>query len=437
MEGEPEPLPVAVLSVETQSGIEGMHHSKRFRILPLILVLCLAPASLFGAVKKKKSSSRARVKATVSRTVKKSGPKARTATIRRGRRTVVSKRTAVSHASRRRVRRVYSPWTEPTFADSTSEDYVDGEDLTVRRAAVEALGPYNGSVVVVNPDTGRILTMVNQKLALKSGFDPCSTIKIVAALAGLSEGIIERSTLLRVYGRHRIGLTEALAHSNNPYFARVGETLGFEKVSYYARQFGLGEKAGLDIPGEQAGILPSETPKLGMGMMTSFGSGIALTPLELAAIMASVANGGTLYYLQYPRTQEEAKQLVPRVKRHLDIGPYIPEIKPGMMGAVEYGTARRANYNANEPIMGKTGTCTDSRSPTHLGWFGSFNDVGKNKLAVVVLLTGGRGVSGPIASGIAGQVYQNLSKVNYFESDGTKPVAFFSSEPCCAVSAGN
>jgi penicillin-binding protein 2 len=152
--------------------------------------------------------------------------------------------------------------------------------------------------------------------------------------------------------------------------------------------------------------------------------------------MSAIANGGTLYYLQYPRSQEQIAKFSPRVKRHLDIAPYIPEIKPGMMGAVEYGTARRANYDPNEPILGKTGTCTDERSPTHLGWFGSFNDVGRNKLVVVVLLTGGKPVNGPVASGIAGQVYRNLSKVNYFNLDrGQTPLALVSSGSCCRVEA--
>src|SRR5262245_32735710 len=58
------------------------------------------------------------------------------------------------------------PWTEPTYANSTDGDRIDGEDLQIRRAAVDALGPFNGSVVVVDPTTGRILSMVNQKLAL-------------------------------------------------------------------------------------------------------------------------------------------------------------------------------------------------------------------------------------------------------------------------------
>ena len=121
---------------------------------------------------------------------------------------------------------------------------MDGEDLDVRRAAVEALGPLNGSVVVSDPDTGRVLAMVNQKLALSDGYQPCSTIKVPVAFAALSEGIIERDTMLRIYGRTKMNLTQALAKSNNQYFARLGEELGYEKVSYYAHLFGLGEKAG-------------------------------------------------------------------------------------------------------------------------------------------------------------------------------------------------
>ena len=331
-------------------------------------------------------------------------------------------------ASRRRHRRVvYSPWTSPTFADSTIGDNVDGDDLVARRAAVDALGQFNGAVVVADAQTGRVLTVVNQKVAFESGFEPCSTIKVPVALAALSEGLIDRTTMVRLYGRTRMDLTSALAHSNNVFFATLGQKLGFDRVLYYARLFGLGEKAGLGIEGEQAGELPDAPPKSGVGMMTSFGEGIELTPLEYTALLGAVANGGTLYYLQYPRSPEEAKDMVPRVKRHLDIQQWIPEIKPGMMGAVEYGTARRAAYDPNEPIFGKTGTCTDSRSPTHLGWFGSFNQVGNRNLVVVVLLTGGRGVSGPVASGVAGQVYRNLSQKNFFQQvEEASPVALIS-----------
>jgi len=333
--------------------------------------------------------------------------------------------TRSSVAARSKAKKILSgPWRVPNYADSTNGDYIDGEDLAVRRAAVDALGPLNGTIVVSDPQTGRILTIVNQKLAFQSGYQPCSTIKVPVALAALSESIVERNTLIRVYGRTTFNMTTALAKSNNQYFASLGEKLGFERVSYYARLFGLGEKAGLDIEGERPGLLPAEVPKSGVGMMTSFGDGISLTPLEYAALIGAVANGGTLYYLQYPKTQSEAQAMIPRVKRRLDIDQFIPEIKPGMMGAVEYGTARRIGFDPNEPIYGKTGTCTDSRSPTHLGWFGSFTESGKNKLVVVVLLTGGRLVSGPTASGVAGQVYKNLGIANYFaQGHSTSPAA--------------
>jgi cell division protein FtsI/penicillin-binding protein 2 len=238
---------------------------------------------------------------------------------------------------------------------------------------------------------------------------------MVVSLASLSEGIIDADTSLHLTRRYKMDMTQAIAHSNNLYFAKLGQQLGFDRVEKYAKLFGLGEKAGLDIPGEEAGYLTTTPPETGVGMMTSFGDGIRLTPLELTSIVTTIANGGTMYYLQYPKTREEIDKFVPRIKRTLDIANFIPEIKPGMMGAVEYGTARRANFDPNEPIFGKTGTCTDTTQPgVHLGWFGSFNDLGTHKLAVVVLLTGGRGISGSIASGIAGNVYHNLSEQHYF-----------------------
>jgi penicillin-binding protein 2 len=335
-------------------------------------------------------------------------------------------------APKKRPRRVYSPWSEPTFADSTAGDEIGGEDLTVRRAAVLALGPYNGSVVAVDPLTGRILTMVNQKVALQSGFQPCSTVKLPVAMAGLIEGVIERDTLVRVQGATRLTLTEALARSNNPFFAMLGTKLGFARFSYYARLLGLGEKAGLGIDGERPGAFP-RTPPPGtpVGVMTSFGEGIALTPLQLAAMLSAFSNGGTLYYLQYPRSLEEIRDFLPRVKRRLAIGQWVADIKPGMMAAVEYGTARRANYDATEPVFGKTGTCTDNR--THLGWFGSFNLVGRNRLVVVVLLTGGRGVSGPAAAEIAGNMYKRLSQESFFAGvRDDSATALASVQSCCS-----
>jgi beta-lactamase class D len=360
----------------------------------------------------KKSAKKAATKTSSKTTTsaKKSVPVKTTAVALRSTSSAPARKTA----ARRTSSAGRSRWTSPNYAPSAEGDVSDGDDPVARHAALDALGRLNGSVVVAEADSGRILTIVNQKLAYKSGFQPCSTIKVPVALAALSETVVDRLTKIRIYGNTKVAMTEALAKSNNQYFASLGEKLGFERVSYYARLFGLGEKASLDIDQEQPGILPAETPKSGMGMMTSFGDGITITPLEMAGLMGAVANGGTLYYLQYPKNREQAGTLIPQIKRRLDIDALIPEIKPGMMGAVEYGTARRIGFDPNEPIYGKTGTCTDTRTPTHLGWFGSFTEVGDQRLVVVVLLTGGSAVSGPTAAGVAGNVYKNLDATNYF-----------------------
>ena len=319
--------------------------------------------------------------------------------------------------------------------DPTLGDNIDGDDLVVRRAAVEALGTTNGSIVVVDPNTGRVLTMVNQKLALQSGFIPCSTIKLVTALAGLSEHVVERDTMVRLGRYTRLDLTTALAHSNNEYFAKLGTGLGFERVIRYARMMGLGEKAGLDIPGEQPGEVASEAPKMGgMGLLTAYGEGFQVTPLELAALLSAIANGGTLYYLQYPQTPAESEHFTPQVKRQLELAPTgIEDIKLGMRGAVDYGTAQRAAYDPAEPVLGKTGTCTDFRAGSHMGWFGSFNEVGAHKLVVVVMLTSPvNSVNGGVASAVAGALYRSLSTQRYFVAAKPDIPEILVTKPCCA-----
>src|ERR1700729_3968251 len=128
-----------------------------------------------------------------------------------------------------------------SFAEDIAEgDVTAGEDNVVRQAAIDALGGMNGTVVAIEPTSGRILAMVNQKLALSSGAQPCSTIKLSVALAALSEGIVTKDTPVSLGGNYRMNLTNALAHSNNAYFETLGRDLGFEKVHYYAHEFGLG-----------------------------------------------------------------------------------------------------------------------------------------------------------------------------------------------------
>jgi len=390
-------------------------YTDMLRGLTVLLLLGLLPGytcAAQSARKHKTHKPRASVKAQPAKTAAAKRPRSA---------------ARVTQSTQRKSARLRRPRPVIGSFDPTNGDNVDGDDLAVRRAAVDALGPYNGTVVVVDPQTGRVLTIVNQKLAFDSGFTPCSTIKLVTAFAALKEGLVERDTPVKLTRRVSLDLSSALAHSNNPYFKILGDRLGFARVMEYDRMFGLGEKAGWQIAGERAGLLPENAPQYGgTGMMTAYGEGIQLTPLELAAMLSAVANGGTLYYLQYPKSAEDVEHFVPRVKRHLDITNWIGDVKIGMREAVDFGTAHRAGYDQTEPILGKTGTCHDSRALNHLGWFGSFNDVERNQLVVVVLLTAGWRINGPIAAGVAGSIYKQLSQQNFFAAS-----RLTSTQICC------
>lgn len=325
-----------------------------------------------------------------------------------------------------RRHRYHERFTASSFAsgDIFAADITAGEDPIVRQAAIDALGDMNGTAVVIDPSNGRILAMVNQKLALSPGAEPCSTIKLSVALAALSEGLVTRDTMVRLPG-FRMNMTEALAHSNNLYFEELGRELGFERVRHYANQFGLGELAGYDIEGEQLGVYPDHplpASEGGVGRMCSFGQGVSMTPLQLGAFAAAIANGGTLYYLQHPTSQAEVAAFAPRVKRTLEIAKYLPDLQDGMAGAVQYGTARRLRANFQElPVFGKTGTCSDKG--TRFGWFVSYSDAPQGSLVTVFFLEGGRPTFGPRAAELTGEFYKNLWDHNYFAEKGQQTTA--------------
>lgn len=320
-------------------------------------------------------------------------------------------------AVRRTRHRYQERFTASSYADNlTLGDVTDGEDPIVRAAAIEALGNMNGTAIAIDPATGRILAMVNQKLALSNGAEPCSTIKLTVALSALEEGIVNRDTPVNLGGRYHLTMTEALAHSNNLYFETLGRRLGFERVKHYANEFGLGELAGYHIQGEKLGTYPDEVlpaAQGGVGRMCSFGESVSMTPLQLGALVSAIANGGTLYYLQHPESAADVAAFEPKVKRTLNIAPLIPEIQTGMEGAVQYGTARSLRTNFSQfPVMGKTGTC--SNNGTRFGWFGSFADTPNGRIVTVIFLEGGRPTFGPKAAELTGEFYRALWDKSYF-----------------------
>ncbi len=297
----------------------------------------------------------------------------------------------------------------------------------MRAAAIQALGDIHGTVLAIDSSNGRILAMVNQKLALSEGAEPCSTIKLSVALAALKEGLVKANTPVNLGGHYSVDLTHALAQSINLYFEVLGRAMGFERVKYYANEFGLGELAGYNIPGEHLGEYPDKVlPQAdgGVGRMCSFGESISMTPLQLGALVSAIANGGTLYYLQHPTNQAQVAAFQPKVKRVLNIKGILPQILPGMAGVVDFtnGTARSLRANFREfPVFGKTGTCSDHG--TRYGWFVSYGDAPTGPIVTVMLLEGDRHVSGPKAADMTGVFYRAMYDRNYFEQVKTETTA--------------
>ena len=327
-------------------------------------------------------------------------------------------------------RHVGERFTASSFTDNAAAltwgDVTAGEDPLVRASLIDALGNYNGTALAIDPKNGRILAMVNQKMALGPGSEPCSTIKITVALAALSEGLVRADTPVSLGGNYRVNMTYALAKSVNPYFEVLGRQMGFEKLKHYENEFGLGELAGFNIPGETLGVYPdTELPLAhgGVGRMCSFGESVQMTPMQLGAVVSAIANGGSLFYLQHPTSPEQIAGYQPRLKRTLNIQAAIPEMLPGMAGAVNspFGTARSLRSNFGDfPVLGKTGTC--SNNGTRYGWFAGYGDGPTGRIVTVFFLTGGRPTFGPKAAELTGIFYRALSNRAYFGQHPIVPI---------------
>ncbi|HEX6045160.1 MAG TPA: penicillin-binding transpeptidase domain-containing protein [Pyrinomonadaceae bacterium] len=285
-----------------------------------------------------------------------------------------------------------------------AKDDISGEDPEVRRVAVNALGNHAGTVVVMDPMTGRVYSVVNQEWALRRGFKPCSTIKLVTGVAGLSENAIP---LVDTVGDgYRIDLTSALAHSDNPFFQQVGTRIGSEKMVNYAKELGLGEKTGLNVPFEFAGRLPEIKAGVVERRMFSHADGFEVTPLQLGTLVSAMANGGRLLVPQIPHSAKEAGKMAPKVRRQLPITPEVwQRMVPGMVGAVNYGSGRKA-YDPTQTVAGKTGTCIGDGG--WVGLFTSYAPLANPRLAIVVIAQGSD-ARRHFPAAVAGEIYRQLN----------------------------
>jgi beta-lactamase regulating signal transducer with metallopeptidase domain len=290
-------------------------------------------------------------------------------------------------------------------ASLIAADVTEGEDAEVRRVATAALGGRAGAVVVMDPRTGRVYAVVNQEWALRRGWAPASTMKLVTSLAGLGEKLFDPAEKVRVQGRaERLELAGALALSDNDYFKSLGAKVGAGPIIDYARRLGLGEPTGINYEGEVAGRLPSAQTAAN-GACVGFGEGVEVTPVQLAVLVSAVANGGTLVVPRVPQTVQDAAAFSAASGRAAGIPrATLEQLVPGMLAAVERGTASGSG-GASLKIAGKTGTLADKENS--LGLFASYAPADNPRLTVVVL-TSGEGTNGATAAKVAGAIYRGL-----------------------------
>ncbi|MFN7972254.1 MAG: penicillin-binding protein 2 [Acidobacteriota bacterium] len=319
---------------------------------------------------------------------------------------------------------------------------IDADLQRVAKAAFQDEG-YNGAAVVLDPNNGEVLALVSepsfdpnlfsvriargdwsrlqqdadhplQNRAIQSRYPPGSTFKLLEAIAGLEEGILTpKSTrscpgVITLYGRgfkcHKRGghggpdLRMAIQKSCNGYFYHVGNQLGIEKIAKWGALFGLGTPTGIDLPGENPGILPNDAWKRktlgekwypGETISVAIGQGyVQLTPVQLAVFYAALANGGTVYRPHIVRQVLDlqgrvVKEIAPEVKSKVDLQPEnVAFIHDALWSVVnEWGTARKAaipgrDVCGNRHRAGARGVFRrrrrSSTKPSAIAWFAGF-----------------------------------------------------------------
>ena len=280
-------------------------------------------------------------------------------------------------------------------------DNFEGEDLQIRRAAVNALGSRAGTVVVMEVKTGKILTVVNQDWGIRQSFKPCSTIKLVTGIAGANENLIDNNGKVR-NRTTRFNLNDSLAFSDNGYFQQIGKSLGNKKMIEYAKELGLGQKTGINADGESAGRLPYGNENL---RIYSHGDDFEVTPLQLAVMVSAIHNDGKIVVPQVARTKIQKTNFRGYLKREIALPKEsVASVITGMRGSTKYGTARYGTHS-DFNIAGKTGSCIEHG--TWVGLFASVAPLEDPKYSVVVI-TRGLDSRGKYAAMIAGQIYESL-----------------------------
>lgn len=339
-------------------------------------------------------------------------------------------------------------------------------DGALQRVASEALGEQVGAVVALDPRNGAVRALVSQPAfdpeffagyldpaywqqlladprkplnnrALQALYPPGSTIKPLYAAGALSDGtrqpgdVVFCTGAVTIYGHPyrcwyagghgRVDMETAVEVSCDTYFYYLARDAGLEKLAAWAHTFGLGQPTGIDVPGEAAGLVPSDAwsrrarrQKWYAGETISVGIGqgpILVTPVQLAVAYAALVNGG---FLVRPHLVAEAAQ----PPRPTGLSPEaLNHVRMGMSRVVhgERGTARRLAALAPPRLAGKTGTSQVVRKREGIKWqelpweerhhalFVGYGPAERPELVVAVVVEHG-GEGGSVAAPIAGKI---------------------------------
>lgn len=355
---------------------------------------------------------------------------------------------------------------ENLFGDIVGQE--EGDDLATnldpeaQRVAIEALGGEPGSVVALEPDTGKVRVMaslpdfdpndvpeqldeLNQagaegspilNRATQSGYPPGSTFKVVTAAAALDTGELTPEsvlngdspkviggTQLENFGGQSFGaitLTDALTHSVNTVYAQVGEQLGSETLFEYMERFGLGRPPPIDYPRDQvftSGVYEGENLEdaddpVDLGRVAIGQEALLVTPLQMAMVAAAVANDGSL---MAPRLGDAVMAPDGRVKDRITSSEASQVMSPEtadtltemMTNVVEEGSGTAAALQGID-VAGKTGTAEVEGGALNQAWFIAFAPSDDPEMAIAVTVERTTATGGEVAAPIARDVLEVL-----------------------------
>jgi len=364
-------------------------------------------------------------------------------------------------------------------------------DIDLQRTTEKALGDKAAAVVALDVNSGEILSFASspgfdpalftqrmppeqwkayledkrrplENKALKGQYPPGSTFKVITAIAGLAEGLIDERTSVTCNGEYKLGnrtfhcwnrkghgsvnLRGALKASCDVYFYQLGERLGVDRIALYAKKFGFGEPLGVGLENEKSGFVPTTAWKekktgtkwfTGETLSVSIGQGyLTATPLQLAAMTAGLATNGKIFrpHLVKKIMDREGKtvqEFSPEILKDIDLKPeHYRLVKEGLLAVVnESGGTGAASRLYEVKVAGKTGTsqvvklkekkAAAAYEHRDHALFVAFAPYDKPEIAVAVVVEHGEH-GGGAAAPVAGQVLRK-----YFEIKGVikRPVA--------------